>query len=489
MSIPWNGYLGWGSDVEAGDLAEMLRSLKERSGLSYGVLAKRLHVSTSTLHRYCSGSAVPTEFAPVERLARLCKATPEELMEVHRRWIVADATRGRKTQAAAAVPEVAAAATPEPGSEQGQEPEPAAAAPAEPIPGAALAAASARSASSAPVAPSLASSGESVAPSRRRRPSRKAVLATLSAVAAVTVLGSTALAVGLGGDDGPASAAKRPAGAASRAVAGAHGEPGSSGGPSTGPGGSPSSSASGKEKQEGGEASEGEKESGAPAASPSQGGSAPAAPGGKPHDGTAEKGVPLTAHVRPYAFEDPCSQRYLVDRAPGDVTPPPTEQDAPGWVSTLGGVAAGGQYIEITLQGAGKDTVVLEGLHVRVQGTKAPLPWNSYIMGVGCGGDVSTKSFGVDLDAARPAVTPKDGQRDFPYKVSERDPEVFYVKAAAAQHDVKWYLELQWSSGDRRGVLRLDDRGRPFRTSGAGGRPVYKQPPGSSQGWEPAPDA
>ncbi|MEH6377657.1 transcriptional regulator, partial [Streptomyces sp. KLMMK] len=245
----------------------------------------------------------------------------------------------------------------------------------------------------------------------------------------------------------------------------------------------------GKEEREEGERSEGEKESGTPAASPSQGGSAPAAPGGRPGGGTAEKGVPLTAHVRPYAFEDPCTQRYLIDRAPGDVTPPPTEQDAPGWVSALGGVAAGGQFIEITLQGAGKDTVVLEGLHVRVQGTKAPLPWNSYIMGVGCGGDVSTKSFGVDLDAARPAVTPKAGQRDFPYKVSESDPEVFYVKAAASQHDVKWYLELQWSSGDRRGVLRLDDRGRPFRTSGAGGRPVYQQPPGSSQGWVPAPEA
>ncbi|GGX72579.1 transcriptional regulator [Streptomyces hiroshimensis] len=475
MVIPWNGDLGWGSDVGAGDLAEMLRSLKERSGLSYGVLAKRLHVSTSTLHRYCSGSAVPTEFAPVERLARLCKATPEELMEVHRLWIVADATRGRKVSAAAA-PEAAAA-----------EPAPAAAAVAEPEPVA--------ESMAEPMAPPLAPAGEGAAPPRRRRPPRKAVFAALSAVAAVTVLGSAALAVGLGGDS-PAAGGERPAGAASPAGPGAHaaGKPGK---PGAGPSGIPSSSASGNgsengngknEKGEAGE-KEGEKEGGEPAASPPQDGSASSAPGGKPHGGGAETGTPVTAHVRPYAFEDPCSQRYLIDRAPGDVTPPPPEQDAPGWVSALGGVAAGGQFIEITLQGTGKDTVVLEGLHVRVQGTKAPLPWNSYIMGVGCGGDVSTKSFGVDLDAARPAVTPKAGQRDFPYKVSENDPEVFYVKATAAQRDVKWYLELQWSSGGRRGVLRLDDRGRPFRTSGAAGRPVYKQPPGSPHGWEPAPGA
>ena len=34
-------------------------------------LARRLHVSPSTLHRYCSGDAVAAEFAPVDRFARL----------------------------------------------------------------------------------------------------------------------------------------------------------------------------------------------------------------------------------------------------------------------------------------------------------------------------------------------------------------------------------------------------------------------------------
>ncbi|MFJ9615220.1 helix-turn-helix domain-containing protein [Streptomyces noursei] len=83
----------------AGDgdaFAVLLRGLKERSGLSYGALSKRLHMSTSTLHRYCNGSAVPTDYAPVEQLARVCRATPEELVELHRQWILADAARGRK---------------------------------------------------------------------------------------------------------------------------------------------------------------------------------------------------------------------------------------------------------------------------------------------------------------------------------------------------------------------------------------------------------
>ncbi|WP_186785308.1 helix-turn-helix transcriptional regulator, partial [Streptomyces misionensis] len=77
-------------------LGEMLRSLKERAGLSYGAVAGRLHLSTSTLHRYCTGDSVPAEFAPVERFGRICRADPEELLELHRRWAVADeARRGR----------------------------------------------------------------------------------------------------------------------------------------------------------------------------------------------------------------------------------------------------------------------------------------------------------------------------------------------------------------------------------------------------------
>ena len=75
------------------DLAGQLAALKERSGLSYGQLATRLHVSTSTLHRYCNGSAIPAEFATLERLARLCGAEREELITLHRTWLLADAER------------------------------------------------------------------------------------------------------------------------------------------------------------------------------------------------------------------------------------------------------------------------------------------------------------------------------------------------------------------------------------------------------------
>ncbi|NED85471.1 helix-turn-helix domain-containing protein, partial [Streptomyces sp. SID11233] len=80
-----------GAENEA--FAARLKELKERSGLSYGQLAKRLHLSTSTLHRYCNGTALPAEFTPADRLARLCGADRAELMDLHRRWLLADAAR------------------------------------------------------------------------------------------------------------------------------------------------------------------------------------------------------------------------------------------------------------------------------------------------------------------------------------------------------------------------------------------------------------
>ncbi|MEX2985491.1 helix-turn-helix domain-containing protein [Streptomyces sp. C36] len=459
------------------DLAESLRSLKERSGLSYGVLAKRLHVSTSTLHRYCNGSTVPTEFAPVERLARLCKATPEELLEVHRQWILADATRGRKPRADGAS---ADAAQPEPMAPV--EPEPAASAAPEPV-APAEAATPVPDVAAAPAGPAgTRSSGPAPQASPDGRPQRKWQFrkAVLAALAVTCVMGSTALAVSLAdGDDD-----KRPRSPAASSSRGA--EAARPGRPGTSPGATPSSSPG---EEEG-------KESGEPAASAGPDGTTSPSSAGK-QDGGDDKGgdgkgggdqgdVPLTVHTRPYAYESPCSQSYLVNRGPDQMPKPPFEQDAPAWVSELGAVSADNQFVKVTLQGTGTSTVVLEELHVRVDSTNAPLAWNTYATGVGCGGDVATRSFGVDLDAGSPALTPIAGQRAFPYKVSRTDPEVFYVKADAKQHDVRWHLEVQWSSGGRRGVFRIDDQGRPFRTSGSMGRPSYQQPPGDTR-WSPAP--
>ncbi|MFJ4060236.1 helix-turn-helix domain-containing protein [Streptomyces albogriseolus] len=428
----------------AADFAALLRELKDRSGLSYGVLAKRLHMSTSTLHRYCNGDAVPADYAPVERLARLCKAHPEELVELHRRWVLADAVRGRKGAAAAETPPEEAGSGTGPGQAASE-----AAPPAE-----------AASAGAPPAAPADADTGAGTAPARRR--TRTAVLAGI-AVAAVAA--GVAFAVGLpgGGSDGDGDGGRhRPVGAAGVTAEGT--APASSSPPSAAA--SPSSPAKDK----------------GPARTPA--GSAPA---GAPSGEGQKSGVPVTVRAEPYAWESPCSQRYLADKPASEMKPPPLEEGAAAWVAAHGAVSSGQQYLRLTVQGTGPETVVVDGLTVRVAGKRAPLAWNDYAMaypGVGCGGGVQTRAFAVSLDSARPSLTPEPGNEDFPFKVSESDPEVYYLTASVSAYDVDWYLELKWSSGDRSGTLTVDDEGRPFRTSGNKGRPAYEFPIGGD-GWVP----
>ncbi|TDC25887.1 XRE family transcriptional regulator [Streptomyces sp. 8K308] len=361
------------ADTEIADLAALLEELKRRSGLSYGTLAKRLHMSASTLHRYCKGDGLPPEFATVERFARLCKATPEELVELHRRWIAADTAREREREQ-----RVPAQESPSPAGTP-------------PV-------------SAVPPGPPASPAG------RRRRPALVVV-----AVALATALTVTAGVLLASRDDGsdttdPTDTAEQP-----------------------------------------------------------------------PPEGGEE--APVTVAARPHAVEQgACGNWYLVDAEPESVPPPPDEAAAPGWARAMGAVSAERQYVELTIQSSADETVVLRDLRVRVTRAGDPLPWNLYTGYGGCGGGpVETTAFDVDLDAAAPEPTAAGGQPDLPLWVDETDPLVVYVTASTEAHDVEWYLELDWSSGDREGVLVIDDEGEPFRTSATTGQPEWSFPIGGTE--------
>jgi hypothetical protein len=66
--------------------------------------------------------------------------------------------------------------------------------------------------------------------------------------------------------------------------------------------------------------------------------------------------------------------------------------------------------------------------------------------------------------------------------VSAEDPEVLLVTARTGGCDCRWYLELDWSSQGRTGTVRVDDDGRPFRTSAVEGLPRYVYDT-SGRGW------
>ncbi|MFD9758147.1 helix-turn-helix domain-containing protein [[Kitasatospora] papulosa] len=99
-------------DAAVEEFAGLLRVLKERDGRSYEALGRRLSVSASTLHRYCSGATVPEEFAVVDRLARLCGADEEERRALEAAWTEADRAR-RRAASPAPTPVLALSAAPE----------------------------------------------------------------------------------------------------------------------------------------------------------------------------------------------------------------------------------------------------------------------------------------------------------------------------------------------------------------------------------------
>ncbi|MFF3096405.1 helix-turn-helix domain-containing protein [Streptomyces cyaneofuscatus] len=441
---------------EAEQFAALLKELKDRSGRSYGVLAGRLHVSTSTLHRYCNGDAVPNEYAPVERFARLCGAAGDELVEVHRRWIVADAARrrpagagpGAVTGAGAAVPATAPA------------PVPATSVPVavpEPVPVPEI----------LPVPEPVPGRSPWARLSRRTRVLLAAVGVAALLVPATVVAADLVGARAEGGAGAPDRAGRADDDTFTPPVATDPRPSRTPASPSASASPSPSASPS----------------SGAPSAAPSAEPGAPAGSGTeRPRGGGATGlGAPPAVTISSYNWDEPCGQFYLLDRGPEGVAPPPPPQDRRGWARSYGGVDAGNMLLQLTVQGTSREAVVLKGLYVRVLSRKAPLPWSAYLMGNGCGSSIVPQTFASDLDTGHPIMTPVPGTQGdrtipaepFPYKVSSEDVEVFNLDMKAQGYDVTWYLELKWSSGGREGMLRIDDHGKPFRTSGMRGRPMY----------------
>ncbi|MFF8269579.1 helix-turn-helix domain-containing protein [Streptomyces sp. NPDC016562] len=446
--------------TETERFAELMRGFKERSGRSYGTLAKRLHSSNSTLHRYCSGAAVPTDYAPVERFARVCGASADELVALHQQWLLAlverrrgategQAPAGGAGEASEVRPQAESGPTPAPAPAVESAPAPAVGSVPAPGPAAAEAAApvptpapapAAEAAADAPAAVLQPGSARGPVP-RGRRP--RLLLAVAAAVATAAVAG-TAAAISAMGDTGhgnPRHGAVQPS-SRERAAAGPAVP---SGGPS-----SPTPSAD--------------------SASPS--GTGPSSPSAAAPKEGASPTAPFTVNVLPDNWDSPCDQWFALDKAPGTVPPPPAGQATEGWARALGAVPAGHLRMQLTVQGTENKPAVLHALYVHVvSGRKAP-GWNAYTMGSGCGGALVPASFAVDLDDASPRARPvpgKEGERptastDFPYKVSATDPQVLNVDAATLGQDVSWYLELAWSSGDRQGTTRIDDHGRPFRT-------------------------
>ncbi|MFD7747396.1 helix-turn-helix domain-containing protein [Streptomyces sp. NPDC059698] len=481
-------------------LAARLNALREGSGRTYASLARRIGVSGSSLHRYCTGRTVPAEFAPVERLARLCGASAADRQTLHRLWLLADGERADRQGAGEAAGGTAdgppgAGGGPEPaavpaaqeagedtsapvrdGGRPGAAADGVAAAAAPGPPGEGLGPSgggTARPGPSSGEAETAVPEGGGLSPAPGSRPRRVRrygqVLGGLAAaslvLALVAALGGTAPS----GPDGGRSPARRPGpppvGAPAPSPSGSSAPATPRAAPSASPSGTPSGGGTASPVLPGTGARE-------------EGGSGPAE---GPASGPAPGRTPFTWTGDDHVWKNGCDHAYRVDRAPAAVPPPPAEADAAPWAAALGAVHAGETGVRITVQGRDERAVVLESLRIRVVERRPVAGGRVYRMSSGCGGSLTPRMFDVDLDAPRPAARPVAGNDSgepvaavaFPYRVSVTEPEVFLITGRTVGCDCDWFAELGWSSGGRSGTVRVDDGGRPFRTGGVRGRPVF----------------
>ncbi|MFE7929057.1 helix-turn-helix domain-containing protein [Streptomyces sp. NPDC057456] len=460
--------------ADVAEFAALLTELKGRTERSYGSLARRLGMNTSTLHRYCAGEAVPQDFAPVERLAEFCGATPDERLELHRHWLRAVAARQRprvtatsenpKTQEAPETQEARETRQPYEQSETPGTP----VTKETPVTPATSETSEIAKPAETPTETDARPSAEAQArkpdgkhvPPRRWYRRRRTTVAVGVACALLATFGTLSALPGGGhpsasGDVAPSSGS---ATAAPRTTA---------------PSPSPTT----------GEASTASSTPGAssPSARPTR---TTLAPDTSPAGGKASapaSGVPLAWTVDSQLWAQDCGHDYVIDKPPAQVPPPPAEQDAGPWATAQGAVHGRETNVEISVQGRSSTAVVLTALRVRVVGRASPVPGTAYAMDQGCGGSLSKRYFAVDLDKDRPVAHSVAGNDagtpipavSLPYRVSSADPEVLLVTARTEACACDWYLELDWSSQGRTGTARVDDHGRPFRTSGIKGLPRY----------------
>ncbi len=57
------------------------------SGLSYDRIGRKVHLSKSAVHRYCTGASVPREFGVVERIALACGASRHDMAVLYQLWL------------------------------------------------------------------------------------------------------------------------------------------------------------------------------------------------------------------------------------------------------------------------------------------------------------------------------------------------------------------------------------------------------------------
>jgi hypothetical protein len=187
----------------------------------------------------------------------------------------------------------------------------------------------------------------------------------------------------------------------------------------------------------------------------------------------------------------------------------PTPSPIPDWEAfrrSNGGRVADESVVQVSIQGESSRTVTLTGIDFKVERRPRPAgaiflqPCGDAIHGRYVVADLDRQPVAVsgtadDPDAELDPVDPVTGAANssfkpisFPWTVSVTDPLLLQIVASTKRCSCTWRAEIPWSSGERTGVIAIDNGGsgytvvggrgaREFSNSGSGKR-IWVESPG-----------
>ncbi|MFD9950497.1 hypothetical protein ACFWYW_33540 [Nonomuraea sp. NPDC059023] len=203
--------------------------------------------------------------------------------------------------------------------------------------------------------------------------------------------------------------------------------------------------------------------------------------------------TPATTFMTHNRRDMPRSRYFFVNKSPKTLGPPPkidlTDYEAKAdWARKNEAMDASCTYVYVVVDAQPPNTVVLTGISMRILARRPP-PKGVVISEIGAG-PLRTRSFYAALDEPRPNFEyegPEEDEGeperpiDFPYRVSDSDPEVILLIACTEKYDIEWRAELAWVSNGISGKSVIDNQGTHFRTIAETNAEIYTA---SDKGWE-----
>ncbi|MEE6259290.1 hypothetical protein [Plantactinospora sonchi] len=139
-------------------------------------------------------------------------------------------------------------------------------------------------------------------------------------------------------------------------------------------------------------------------------------------------------------------------------------RDFHDWALTNGSYDAGESKLQVVVQGNARYDVYLANLRAVVVGKAAPM--SGIQAQCPYGSPVSPRRLAIDLDRPNPVAEYQSEEGGpFAFSIKQGETETFLVRASTETASYEWVMDLDVVVNGESTTVRIDDQGKPFRTS------------------------